>query len=79
MPWSLCTQLGSSSICVIDEQGERHPGTQEFNACTAKHSALERFQPVDLSFGLVIAPVFSQRGFDSGDILPQRASQTSRR
>jgi hypothetical protein len=38
-------------------------------------SASERFQPVDLSFGLAIAPAFSQCVFDGGDIPLQRASK----
>jgi len=50
-------------------------GRQEFNACTAIQCAFERFQPVDLSFGLAIAPAFGQRVFDCGDISPQRASE----
>jgi hypothetical protein len=34
----------------------------------ARPSAFERFQSVDLSFGLAIAPAFSQCVFDGGDI-----------
>jgi len=75
-PLSHCTLLGSSSICVIDELGERqYPGTQEFNACTAVHSTFKSFQPVDLSFGLAIALAFSQRVFDGGNISQQRGDR----
>jgi hypothetical protein len=38
------------ALIARDERWERqYLGTQEFNACTAIHSAFERFQPVDLS------------------------------
>ena len=54
---SRCSLDGSGLNLVILEFVERtHPGTEQGDASPPIHCALEHFQPVDLPFGLAVAP-----------------------
>jgi hypothetical protein len=51
------THTGTSSKCAsVDDVELQHPCPQEFSASSTVHSAFEGLQPVDLTFGLAVAP-----------------------
>ena len=67
---------GSASTCVNYGKMQReHPSAEKFSSRAALHGSLERFQAIDLSFGLTAAPAFFQGVPDGVDIAPQRAHE----
>jgi len=64
---------------VYGEMQREHPSAEKFSSCAAIHGSLERFQTIDLPFGLTAAPFFFQGIPDGVDIAPQRARETLHR
>jgi hypothetical protein len=63
--------LGSSSITVQGgTAGHRQQsGSQEFEAGSTIHLALERLQPIDMTFYRTIAPTLPERVLHRGQIV----------
>jgi transposase-like protein len=63
--------FGSDALSVQDLVLYRHQsGTKQINTGTAVHGPLQRLEPIDLAFGLSIAPGF-QRGIPHGlNVMP---------
>jgi hypothetical protein len=53
---SLGILAGSASLFVLTWLEWKHPCSQELDTRAAVHSALERFEPIDLAFRLTAAP-----------------------
>jgi hypothetical protein len=53
---SLGILAGSASLFVLTWLEWKHPYSQELDTRAAVHSALERFEPIDLAFRLTAAP-----------------------
>jgi hypothetical protein len=71
-PGATLHQEGSSSITVDVSCSERnHSGSEQIDACSAVHVALQGFQPVDLALRLPVAPALSDSVPDRGEILPR--------
>ena len=69
---------GSSSICVLLGWADvQHACPQQFDTGAAVHGPLECLQPIDLTFGLAIAPGFGGRIPDSSEILTQCPGKTA--
>jgi hypothetical protein len=70
--------LGSSSITVQGgTAGHRQQsGSQEFEAGSTIHLALERLQPIDVAFDRTIAPPFTERVLHRGQIVIQLPYET---
>src|SRR3954452_13090918 len=64
--------LGSDSHCVLGRWLEwQYAGAKQFDAGSAIHGALQCLEPVDLAFGLAVAPWLGDRVLHRRQILPQ--------
>src|SRR4051812_10983022 len=62
MVFALRKILGSDSHCVLGRWLEwQYAGAKQFDAGSAIHGALQCLEPVDLAFGLAIAPWLGDR------------------
>ena len=68
--------MGSVSLLVqIDLIKRNHPGAEQFDAGAAIHCPLDRFQSIDLTLRLPIAPGLKHRVSDSIYILTRSSRE----
>lgn len=73
---SIYTSIGSSSLCVIQRQ---HSSFHQFWPTSAIHGTLQRFEAINLPFGLAVAPGELDRVLYGIDIPAQNAGEAHNR